>query len=919
MGFLHPELLLFILPAAVVWWFARESDVRTRAVRLLLLLLLILAIAGLFVRAGSSGRDLILVADRSRSMPGDSVKSIREMIRLAEAGRGPGDRIGIVSVGGTAEMEQMPAGNIIFNNFERSVDSDASDIASGLEAALQMIPPDRNGSILLISDGEFNGRDPIAVARRAGARGVPIYTRALLRPELPDLAIDRVDLPDSIAANEPFQFVTWVRSDARREADFTLERDGVQLVSGKRVFEAGMNRVVFRDSVDRAGISRYVVQLSDSNDRVPENNRAIAALRVEGARPILIINDNGAPDTLSAAIQKAQFPVIVTSPEKITLDPVTLASCRAVVLENVAAGRLRPGLDGIRSFVEDHGGGLWITGGNASFGVGGYYNSVLDATIPVTMELREEHRKFGVAIAIALDRSGSMAMAAGGGLLKMDLANLGTCAAVELLSPMDSVSVIAVDSAPHVLVELTPAVDIANITKTVRTIRSMGGGIFCYQALVSAGRQLENASQVNRHIILFADAADAEEPGQYKSLLEEYRQANITVSVIGLGQATDQDAEFLKDIAKRGGGEIYFTTDPKDLPRVFTQDTMNVARSSFIDQKTPARPHADLYTLGEITEKSFPDVGGYNLTYLRPGASLGVVTEDEYKAPILAFMHHGLGRSAALTAQIGGRHGGDWIGWPGFSPFVVTIARWLAGQEEPREIFTSVHREGKDAVLRVEVDPAAASTAVAPDTSQLSARISDSSGITRNVILERVDMNTFEARYSLTKEGVSIGTVKLDDRRSVALPPITLPYSPEFEPVESGRGARCMLQLSEESGGVAEPPMSAVFEGERGGRSWQLLTNELLAAAMVILMIEIAGRRIGYPAWTAARIRLPRFSRRAVAPAKPSAAPARAQRVSSPAAAAPPAPAPPPAAPPSALGDALARARESAGREIEKK
>ena len=60
------------------------------------------------------------------------------------------------------------------------------------------------------------------------------------------------------------------------------------------------------------------------------------------------------------------------------------------------------------------------------------------------------------------------------------LANDGAAAAIELLSPIDSVGVIAVDSAPHTIQELTRVGDgnKAEIQSTVRRIRSMGGGIF---------------------------------------------------------------------------------------------------------------------------------------------------------------------------------------------------------------------------------------------------------------------------------------------------------------------------------------------------------------------------------------------------------------------------------------------------------
>src|SRR5690606_10979717 len=111
---------------------------------------------------------------------------------------------------------------------------------------------------------------------------------------------------------------------------------------------------------------------------------------------------------------------------------------------------------------------------------------------------------------------------------------------------------------------------------------SVGEGIFVYEGLSAAARMLADAEAQTRHMILVGDAADAEQPGQYQTLLEHCAQANITVSVIGLGTPADSDADLLRDIAVRGNGRSFFTTDPHQLPQLFAQDTFVVARSSFI-------------------------------------------------------------------------------------------------------------------------------------------------------------------------------------------------------------------------------------------------------------------------------------------------------------------------------------------------
>src|SRR5690606_17099924 len=124
------------------------------------------------------------------------------------------------------------------------------------------------------------------------------------------------------------------------------------------------------------------------------------------------------------------------------------------------------------------------------------------------------------AFSFVLDRSGSMAMTVPAGGTKMDLANAAAIEALNLLSGGDSISVIAVDSSAHIFVPQQPVDNPAGIASQIRSIESMGGGIYVYTGLVAAGTQIATAQQANKHVLLFSDASDSEEPGDYKLLLE---------------------------------------------------------------------------------------------------------------------------------------------------------------------------------------------------------------------------------------------------------------------------------------------------------------------------------------------------------------------------------------------------------------
>lgn len=848
--FEEPVWLILVLPvAAALWLWPLPGRLQT-VLRTTALLLVVLGLARLALRLPDRSGVVIVVADRSSSMPPQAATAQEEIIRLLERSRRPRDELGVISFGRHAVVESVPQrGN--FPGFRAEVGPDQSALADALELALTLIPANAGGRILVLSDGKWTGRDPMGAAARAAARGVAVDYRLLSRPQAGDLAIQSFDVPQSAAPGEGVLMTAWVSAPRAQEIRYRLLRGERVVASGRREVEGGLTRLMFRDLAPGHGVTEYLLEVEGAaDDPVPENNRARALLTVRGEPTLLLASEAGERSGLARLLQSGGIRVVARFPGQVHWSADALMGYDAVLLEQVPASVVGgAGLETLATWVEVTGRGLMLTGGPKGYGAGGYFLSPLERVLPVSLESPREHLKMPVAIVVALDRSGSMAMPVGDGRTKMDLANLGTVQVLDMLGPQDELGVIAVDSSPHVIVPLGLVSQNAAERSRILSIESAGGGIFIYEALSAAVRMIVESRAQRRHVILFADAADSEEPGAYRELLEKCREAGITVSVIGLGTEADQDADLLKEIAARGGGECYFTADAHEIPRLFAQDTFVVARLAFVEELTPIRFTPERGMLGLTLAEEPPPIGGYNLCFLRPGARQAVVTADENAMPVLAFWNAGLGRVLAFCGEADGQHAGPLASWPRVGDFYATLARWTMGPgraNEPDLLVTQEIRDGAGYV-QIHLDPQRKEEPFrgTPRVVSLSAR----AGLPprrEELSFEWRSADLLQAVVPLESTETRIQVVEVPGRDPVTLPPVCLPYSPEAAPGAQRRGAETLATLAAFTGGRERGELSRIWSELPARRRYLSLAPWLFLVAAVLFLAEIWERYTGW-------------------------------------------------------------------------
>ena len=845
----QPVWLALLIPLGMLWAFWPMPTRLLRMLRAVTLGALVFAMAQPAIKLPDRAGTVVVVADRSDSMPAGASAQEKEAVDLIQRGMGARDQLAVISFGQQTVVERPPQRGE-FPGFTAQVGADASNFADALDSALALIPPDAPGRILIVSDGKWTGRDPLAAAARAAGRGIAMDHRLLARPGVNDLAIQSFNTPETVLPGQAYIMTAWVQSPVEQTIEYQLMRGTTVIAAGKKEVPGGRSRLLFRDRATLPGTSQYELTLkSAAADPVPENNVARALVGVRGPKPILVLSQS-AESGYAQLLRKGRVDLDARTPAETRWTLEDLSRYSAVVLENVMASQIgSAGMETLAAWVETTGSGLMFTGGRKSYGPGGYFGSPLDRILPVSMEMRKEHRKLQLAIVVALDRSGSMSAPAGGGKKKIDLANIGTVQVLDLLGPTDELGVIAVDSSAHTVVDLAAVDSVRGQRSRILGIESMGGGIFIYEALAAASQMVMKAKAETRHIILFADAADSEEPKQYAALLEKTREAGITVSVIGMGTEADVDANLLKDIAARGGGQIYFSNSPEEFPRIFAQDTFTVARSTFVEDSTPVKVTGGFSTLGGQGDWQPPALGGYNLTYLKPDANLALVTTDEYAAPVVAAWQVGSGRALAFTGEADGKYAGDLAKWPSVGDFHATLARWTAGEQPTLPENMLLTQEVRDGAcfVQLHLDPERTNEPFAtPPRVKVLHGLPGAPPAKLNLPMQWRSADLLEAVVSIRGRETALNTVEIPGLNPVSLPPVCLLYSPEFAPEQAGRGRVTLEKLSATTSGEARVDLPGIWKSLPSKPQFVDLAVWLVIFALLVYLAEIFERRTGW-------------------------------------------------------------------------
>jgi Mg-chelatase subunit ChlD len=843
----QPWNILWALPLLLFWF----KFGRPRAAYFLLIsfALIVLVLMKPTWVSNSSAPMLVIVLDRSLSVKEEQLDLSKGFVRKALL-LAPSNKMALVTFGKNVAVEKWFDENFDGEIYLRYIDPESSSLNDALLLACSLIPNNKAGKVLLITDGEYRGVNPLIAATEAQRRNIKIDLMRLNLELDEDVGVSDISLPVRVASNETFQLSVDLFSTKETEVTYELRRLGVVIAKGKVSVPINGKTLSFVDTVSKPGSHLYEFQIKSDTDSVTQNNTAKGILQVDGIERILVINSTGSKDNFSRALEGAGKEVVVFESKKVEISIGMLEAYQLIVLENVPADHFSEmELKAIQISVEYYGKSLLMTGGRASFGIGGYLNSVIEPLLPVDMVAKNEKRQIQIGICLMLDRSGSMAAAVGMNKTKMDLADMGSEATLRLLSPRDEISVIAIDTEPHYIVPMATIGDnTESFARKILSIESTGGGINTYTALVAGVKEIEKSKSGTKHMILFADAADADEYGDSVKLCAEVFSSGVTVSVVALGNESDKDSDFLKDVAKAGQGRIFFTEDAESLPRLFTQDVVQVKRNSFDENETSLIAGSGLTSLGAFPFQELPKVSGVNMNYIKSDTQIMYMSQNEYNTPGITSWMAGAGKVMAISFEVDGQYTGKFASWDKYDKFFASLGRYLIPREKNSLAVLKAERNGHQVTVQLQTDP--------------------SEPIQEDIKIEVFSGNNLSAHTSvplrLIEEGVYQGQYNLEDssphfhmcrykKEIVKGNAVILPYSPEYDKSGSNASRNIVLdRIMQQTQGKKHLLVSSDILDEAIPVIQKIdILLPIVFFSLLFLMLDILQKRIEFrfPSW----------------------------------------------------------------------
>ncbi len=790
----------------------------------------------------------VFVVDVSASVPEPILADAQAALQAAWDARGDGTVRLVTFATDASAVPLVPDSKGTLPALQRA-DGDAgltSNLQAGIRIGFGLFPPGHLRRMVVVTDGNETWGDALAEVEAAARLGVRVHYREVSGLILPtELMVLGFEVPDDIEANIPFLVSAYVRASRPMMAECTLAVQGEvvkterRLVGTKLPTEVGtklptevgseLTTIDFQDiRVKDGGEYAFKVDCKPAasigsdgqpgeaapTDRVSTNNSFETSRKVPKKKKFLYVEGETLYSKNFKDAMSDDFEVELRGPKGLPGSLEGLQEFQGILISDVpleGAYYKQNITTGQQKLLHDYvkGGGLLIfTGGGQSLGPGGYSGSYLEKQVlPVKLDVENELDTPRLALVIAMDRSGSMK----GRLI--ELAKKAARETVAALDKRDTVGIVAFDAEAQKLIGLTPATSKARFDRVLATMTA-DGGTNIGQGLAVAFEMLEGVEAQLKHVILLTDGQS--DTKGILAMVRDNAGRGVTVSTVAVGK--ESATSLLAQIAEQGNGRYYYTEDAEAVPRLFLDETKEIAGESVKQEPVKASlvsKFASLKFLKGIDISRAPTLDGYLPMEAKP-ATETILKIAGGKDPLLVRWQRGKGWVYVFASDIKNKWARRWLAWLDFAPFWRQLVKDAMPEEEKETVFpiqlTAQRRE-----LRIGVD------AVLPDGTFALGVISKASvlgpsGEKQEVTLTSVAPGRYEAVVPATAFGVyKVDVVHEKDGKKVAISSGRGAYPYPEEHLAFAPDLSRVAQMSDATGGIKNPTPATLFA--TGGES----------------------------------------------------------------------------------------------------
>ena len=864
--FTNPGYLKFLYALPVFWIVSifvyrhlpLSKIIVSAFLRSMVFLLVVIVLAGLSGK-NESKREIsaVFLVDMSDSITWEGKEWMWNYVKGLSGSLDDKIKKGVVVFGGESKVitpeltEDLELEKLLGSITESNISTDRTDIASGIMAAVGIIPEDSSKIVILLTDGNQNLGEVERAALMAAGNDVKVFVAS--PPDVQkagEILIKKVVVPKEINEGEMINIKVVIenRNDRAVKGDLTLHNKDAVLKEWDTEFKSGISVFEVPYKSEEKGFIKFNANLDvedDGLDLDKENNSKFAFVNVTDKTRLLYIN--GAKNQkmyLPDALEDKTIDVEIKNPDQIPKTLQEYIKYDSIIFSNVSRDSISDEqMTLIEKYVKDYGGGFVMTCGTNITAEGGYSGTKIEEILPVKIiggDPPKKEKKSRLSLILIIDKSGSMLGK------KMLFAKKASIELLKQLKPSDNFGIVAFDTSPYTIVELK-----SNEAAKKEIIRKLSmlnadGGTDIFPAMDMAYRQIRQKNSKVNHVILLSDGNTKSIYYHYNKMITKFQQAHITVSTIALGTWL-VNTKLLEDIAKKTKGQFYQISDIIRLPRLIVKDSeFFVSQSDFHEEHFYPQINQESQILKGIYDKQFPPLKGHTIIEAKENVEVPLVTNIMGKTdPILADWRYGLGKVVIYASDANARWSSKWINWAMFNKFWSQVVRWSMRDISKANYDIKIKSNDDTVSLQIE------SSSLLEDGTKMTVSIisPDYAGNGQDILMKQVapkrfiselkdvDPGIYNLKISRTRDGKVI-----DFKTKGLLVPEKIVTKP-LEYAVQGNNTTQLKNIAEITGGKYNPKKEDITVEEEEIIIFKSLAGILIPLALFLFIIDIAVRK----------------------------------------------------------------------------